>query len=190
MLYVVPKISQLQVTIVIMLGSATTFLFIYVMYSIIMVGLVQTIFQEKSIQFSNFIFAFRTLFDAMMGMYDWDCITPDLKYEYTYFLYVHIFFSNVFLLNYLVAILGSVYEEMMEVGEFAYSCNRYMFIERYHIAFQDEWGYSELIVHPPPYNVLLVTILPSVMNKHLMQSSARVFSKFNFWLENWLIYIP
>lgn len=32
-----------------MLGSATTFLFIYVMYSIIMVGLVQTIFQEKSI---------------------------------------------------------------------------------------------------------------------------------------------
>ena len=126
----------------------------------------------------------------MMGMYDWDCITPDLKYEYTYFLYVHIFFSNVFLLNYLVAILGSVYEEMMEVGEFAYSCNRYMFIERYHIAFQDEWGYSELIVHPPPYNVLLVTILPSVMNKHLMQSSARVFSKFNFWLENWLIYIP
>jgi len=126
----------------------------------------------------------------MMGMYDWNCITPDLMTEYTYFLYIHIFFSNVFLLNYLVAILGSVYEAMMEEGEFAYSCNRYMFIERYHIAFQDEWGYKELIVHPPPYNILLVMILPSVMNKHLMQSSARVFSKFNFWVENWLIYIP
>ena len=68
-------------------------------------------------------------------MYDWECITPDLELEYTYFLYIHIFFSNVFLLNYLVAILGSVYSDMVEVGEFAYSCNRYMFIERYHIAF-------------------------------------------------------
>lgn len=65
-----------------------------------------------------------------------------------------------------------------------------MFIERYHIAFQDEWGYAELIVYPPPYNMLLITILPSVINKHMMQGAQLVFSRVNFWIENLILYIP
>ena len=79
---------------------------------------------------------------------------------------------------------------MVDSGEFQYQCNLYMFIERYHIAFQDEWGYAELIVHPPPYNMLLITILPSVINKHMMQASQMVFSRVNFLIENLILYIP
>ena len=66
------------------------------------------------------------------------------------------------MLNYLVAILATVYENQMELGEFAYKCNKYWYIERYMIAFQDEWGYTELIVHAPPFNVAQILLLPSV----------------------------
>ena len=45
----------------------------------------------------------------MMGMYSWD-IPSSQTAQYTILMYIHIFFANVFLLNYLVAILGSVYE--------------------------------------------------------------------------------
>lgn len=92
-----------------MLNSATTFMIIYFMYTMMMVGLMKTLFQEYIITFSTIPYSIRTLFDGMMGMYDWE--VPSLqKNQYTYLMYFHIFFANVFLLNYLVAILGSVYE--------------------------------------------------------------------------------
>ncbi len=47
------------------------------------------------------------------------------------------FLANTFVLNYLVAILTTVYEEMLEKGDFAYKSNKYMYIERYYIALQD-----------------------------------------------------
>ena len=47
---------------------------------------------------------------------------------------VHIFISNIFLLNYLVAILGSVYEEGVEIGDFLFKSNKYQYVERYWIA--------------------------------------------------------
>ena len=43
-LFVVPKLSQLLVICVAMLGSATTFMIIYFMYTMMMVGLMQTLF--------------------------------------------------------------------------------------------------------------------------------------------------
>ena len=52
----------------------------------------------------------------------------------------------------------------------------------------DEWGYSELVVHPPPLNVFTLFILPVVFRKGLMKRSGEVFSKFIFWLEN-LVYL-
>ena len=78
------------------------------------------------------------------------------------FLWLHIYISGIFLLNYLVAILGTVYEEMLETGDFSYKVMKYQFIERYNIAFKDEWGFSELVIHPPPLNLTLSVLLPSV----------------------------
>jgi hypothetical protein len=47
---------------------------------------------------------------------------------------IHAFLGNVFLLNYLVAILSTVYELMFEGGEFSYKSNKYQFIEKYSVA--------------------------------------------------------
>lgn len=55
------------------------------------------------------------------------------KQENDVFMVFHIVFSNVFLLNYLIAILATVYNSMLEKGDFAYKSNKYMFIERFYI---------------------------------------------------------
>jgi hypothetical protein len=73
---------------------------------------------------------------------------------------VHLYLANIFLLNYLVAILGSVYGEMGEKGAFYYKYYKYKYIERYAVAFKDIHGYYEFIIHPPPINLFLVFLLP------------------------------
>ena len=97
---------------------------------------------------------------------------------------VHVFISNVFMLNYLVAILSTVYEIMQDEGEFSYKANKYQFIEKYSVAMLDPNGYSELIIHPPPLNILTMFILPCIIKKSLKKKAADVFSKLIFWTEN------
>jgi hypothetical protein len=43
--------------------------------------------------------------------------------------------SSVFILNYLIAVLATIYEEMNELGDFAFKSSKYHYIERYYIAF-------------------------------------------------------
>jgi hypothetical protein len=97
---------------------------------------------------------------------------------------LHVFISNIFLLNYLVAILATVYEIMKDEGEFSYKANKYEFIEKYSIAMLDPNGYSEIIIHPPPLNVFTLPIIPCIIKKSLMKKASEVFSKFIFWVEN------
>jgi len=97
---------------------------------------------------------------------------------------IHVIIANIFLFNYLVAILSTVYTIMQEEGEFAYKASKYQFIEKYSIAMLDNNGYSELILHPPPINVFTLFILPCVIKRSLMKRAAEVYSKFSYWAEN------
>lgn len=62
-MFVVKQFSVLLVTINKMLGSAGTFIFIMGYYLICMAFVMIIIFGEKSINYSNIINAFRTVFD-------------------------------------------------------------------------------------------------------------------------------
>jgi hypothetical protein len=97
---------------------------------------------------------------------------------------LHVFISNIFLFNYLVAILSTVFSIMQDEGEFAYKASKYRFIEKYSIAMLDNNGYSEIILHPAPLNVFTIFILPCVIKKSLMKKAADAFSKFIYWTEN------
>lgn len=96
----------------------------------------------------------------------------------------HLYIANIFLLNYLVAILGNVYGDMGEKGTFFYKIYKYKYIERYTIAFKDKNGYSELIIHAPPINMFLIALLPFLTDKEKILKYSLVFSKVNFWFEN------
>ena len=96
------------------------------------------------------------------------------------------FIMNIFLVNYLVAILSTVYTIMIEEGEFSFKSNTYEFIEKYSIPLLDHWGYAELIIHPPPLNLFTLFLLPCIIKKSLMKKTADLFSKMIFWAENFL----
>jgi len=162
---VIPSFSKLIMTIYAMLGSAGTFIFIVLYYLVIVTMIAYALYQEAVADYQEPFYIFRKLFDALMGNYGYDNILDnhtDKSKEHTVFLFFHIYIANVFLLNYLVAILSTVYGESMEIGEFSYNCNKYLYIERYNIAFQDKNGYSELVLYPPPVNMMLIFLLPGV----------------------------
>ena len=52
----------------------------------------------------------------------------------------------------------------------------------------DEWGYSELVIHPPPLNFFSMFLIPCVIRKSLMKRASEIFSKLMFWVEN-IIYL-
>lgn len=135
---VVPNFSELIMTIYVMLGSATTFLMIVGYYLIMMSIIAMAVFQESVEKYMSFFYILRAMFDAMMGAYDYS-VVPEFqkkedKFTHTVFLFIHIYIANIFMLNYLVAILSTVYSEMMELNEFLFNCNKYLYIERYLIA--------------------------------------------------------
>ena len=97
---------------------------------------------------------------------------------------IHAFIANICLLNYLIAILSTVYEIMFVDGEFAYKKYKYRFIEKYNIAFLDEKGFYELVIHPPPLNYFTVPLYIFIIKQDSLPSAAKVYSKINFWFEN------
>ena len=116
----------------------------------------------------------RTLFDAMMGSYNYSVSTDDEKYKHIGFLIFHIFISNIFLLNYLIAILATVYEAMNEQGDFAYKSYKYQYIERY-IKGMENRAFSELVIHMPPVNYLTILLLPPALTSQIaMERSGKV----------------
>ena len=103
----------------------------------------------------------------MLGNYGFNVIGTD-EYFHAIVIIFHIFISNIYLLNYLIAILSSVYENMADLGPFAYKSSKYQYIERFQIAFKDQWGYSELVVHPPPINYLTGILTIGVFKGNVM----------------------
>jgi hypothetical protein len=97
-----------------------------------------------------------------------------------------VFFSNILLMNYLIAILSITYDNMKQSAIFRYKVNLYEYCERYMIAF-DELSYGELILHPPPISYLAVLLIPFIVSRRAMISVTKYFSYVNFWLENFII---
>ncbi len=72
---------------------------------------------------------------------------------------VHVTVSNIFLLNFLVAILQTVYDIMIKNGDFYAIEYQYIFITKYMKAMEDESGYDKLILFPPPLNFMLIPLM-------------------------------
>lgn len=125
----------------------------------------------------------RTLFDTMLGNYSKQSLSRNDE-THTILIMIHLIISNVFLLNYLVAILSSAYEYMKDFGEFDFKATRYAYVERYQKAFLNKQGYAELVIQPAPLNILNIILIPFAFVPDSFQSKAEVFSKLMFWFEN------
>ena len=194
---VIRSISKLLSTLIKMLFDAISFVLIMSSYLLLMGTIFTTLFSKPMPEaYGSISISLRTLYDALMGTYTYvdaaDGMDEEMGNAYkisnSILTMLHVFLANIFLLNFLVAILSTVYEIMQEHGEFAFKCNKYEFIEKYSIAMLDPNGYSELVIHPPPINMFSFFILPCVVKPSLMKQAADAFSKFMFWFEN-LFYI-
>jgi hypothetical protein len=148
-----------------MISDAVSFILIVSSYLLLMATIFTTLFQSSMPdKYLNISASLRTLYDSMLGSYDY---TDDSDYliSNSILTMIHVFLSNIFLLNFLVAILSTVYEVMMEHGEFSFKSNKYEFIEKYSIAMLDTHGYSELVIHPPPINIFTLFILPCIVRR-------------------------
>jgi len=121
---VIQSISILIMTALKMIIKAMTFICLTISYIIVMIPIFQILFQRHSVVYANFLITARTLFDAMIGAYAFHVIGEDENFH-AIVLVIHVFIANIYLLNYLIAILSTVYEEMAELGDFAYKSSRY-----------------------------------------------------------------
>jgi len=75
-------------------------------------------------EYGSLSLSYRTLFNAFIGSYgyskNWSFLMSN-----SVLTMIHVFVSNIFMLNYLVAILATVYEIMQDEGEFSFKSNKY-----------------------------------------------------------------
>jgi Ion transport protein len=181
---VVRSVSKLLNTLMRMIKDAISFILIVSSYLVLMSTVFTTLFQSAMPEkYPDISTSLRSLYDAMLGAYEYTDNESHLISD-SILTMIHTFLANVFLLNFLVAILSTVYEVMMEHGEFSYKSNKYEFIEKYSIAMLDTNGYAELVIHPPPINIFSIFIIPCIVRRSLMKKAAECFSKFMFWIEN------
>jgi hypothetical protein len=101
---------------------------------------------------------------------------------------IHIYFANVLLQNFIIAILSETYANMRDSGIFRYKVNLFMYCERYIIAFEDE-NYGELVLHPAPTCILLLPVVFLMPTKAVIKPLNKAFSYFLYWIENIFIII-
>ena len=97
---------------------------------------------------------------------------------------VHIIISNMFLLNFLVAILTTVFDIMNRNGDFYAIEYQYRFILKYMKALEENSGYEKLILYPPPLNFFLIPLMIVSPSRHLTKKVSVFISYFFYWLEN------
>ena len=160
---VVRSISKLLLTLIEMVEDTISFIFIVSCFIIIMSSIFTTLYQDiNPDKYGQLTLTIRTLFDGMMSVYSYDGM-GGRALSHSILMIFHVFFSNVMLLNYLIAILSTTYENMKQSGIFKYKKNLYYYCERFVIAFTEP-AYGELILHPPPLSFFCLILIPIIGN--------------------------
>jgi len=119
-------------TLAAMVSSMGTFILTICCYLVIISPIFQVIFQTETVLAVDLFTIIRHLVDNVFGTFF--TIEGDYAVLWDIVTLTNVMLTNVFLLNYLVAILSTVYEQREEQGDFAFKQNKYMYIERYAIA--------------------------------------------------------
>ena len=182
---VVRVISKLLLTLIAMISDTLSFMFIVSCFILIMASIFTTLYQDiNPDSFGGLAISVRTLFDAAIGQYSYSGMGNRVL-SYSILMIFHVFFSNILLMNYLIAILSTTYENMKETGIFRYKVNLYQYCERFMIAFNDN-SYGEIVLHPPPLSYISILMVPFLVCKPFMKYVSKSFSYIMFWLDNFV----
>ena len=115
-LYVVKEFSVLLVTTVKMTTAGTNFIMLtfYIILAIALLCMSLFGTDKDDSMYTTLLTSFINLFVAFIGGPDYGGFTNEnMIYLHTGVIILHVYLTNIFMLNYLVAILSTVYEEMM-----------------------------------------------------------------------------
>lgn len=108
-----------------MIGDTLSFMFIVSCFILIMASIFTTLYQDVNPdRYGGLALTVRTLFDAALGEYAYDGM-GGRELSHSILLVFHVFFANILLMNYLIAILSTTYDNMKETGIFKYKVNLY-----------------------------------------------------------------
>ena len=180
---VIRNISKLLLILVAMIGDTLAFMFILCCFLLIVASVFTTLYQDVNPdKYGSLVITARVLFDAAVGVYDYDNM-GGRSLSFSVLQVVYVFFANILLLNYLIAILSSTYDNMKQTGIFKYKVNLYQYCERYMIAFAEP-SYGELVLHPPPISYFALAMVPFVLSSFVMRYVTKGFSYVMHWVEN------
>eukprot|EP00350_Pseudokeronopsis_sp_OXSARD2_P001981 CAMPEP_0170550742 /NCGR_PEP_ID=MMETSP0211-20121228/8748_1 /TAXON_ID=311385 /ORGANISM="Pseudokeronopsis sp., Strain OXSARD2" /LENGTH=433 /DNA_ID=CAMNT_0010857443 /DNA_START=189 /DNA_END=1490 /DNA_ORIENTATION=- len=177
------NISKLILTLLAMVTDTLSFLFIMACFILIMASIFTTLYQDTNPdKYGNVGATIQTLFNAAMAVFDYDGM-EGREISHSLLTIFTVFFANILLLNYLIAILSTTYEKMRESGVFRYKCNLYSYCERYMVAF-NEPAYGGLLIYPPPLCYLSVIMVLFSWSETKMMRVQYYFAMTRFWFEN------
>ncbi|CDW72703.1 UNKNOWN [Stylonychia lemnae] len=197
---IIKKVSKLLITLVTMIFNTMSFFFMFVCYMIIAASIFNMRFGNVAEDmYGSFFISARTLFDSMQSNYEFRNFGP-YERSYDIMFIIHQIITRIFMLNYLVAVLTTIYQYMIIQGEYTYIRMRYWFYKRFQDMFVSKKHYDiqakdrtenslcELSMHPCPQNLIgfYIGLLGFPM---LLKFSWRIkILKFTgyiyYWLEN------
>lgn len=132
----VRRVSKLFITLMEMLQSTLSFLFLIGCYLTIMGTAFNMQFsQSNSAMYGSVILAMRTLFDEMVCNYNYINLGSE-DTPHVICLTIHVILTHVFLVNYLIAVLTNIHNTMIQDGEYTYIKIRYLFYSKYQCLFE------------------------------------------------------
>jgi hypothetical protein len=137
--------------------------------------------------YGGLIMTCRSLFDVALGTVVFSG-NGNRELVHSILTIITAFFANVLLLNYLIAILSTTYNNMRETGIFKYKCNLFYYCERYMTAFSDK-AYGEMVLHPPPLSYLTIIMFFFLPFENVMIKMSNFFSYLMFWIENSVFFL-
>lgn len=153
------NVSKLILTLFAMVSDTLSFLFIMGCFILIMASIFTTLYQDDNPdKYGGLGATIQTLFNDAMAVFDYDGM-EGREYSHSLLTIFTVFFANILLMNYLIAILSTTYEKMRESGIFKYKCNLYQYCERYMVAFSEP-AYGGLVIYPPPLCYLTILLIP------------------------------
>lgn len=97
---------------------------------------------------------------------------------------VTVFVGNIFLLNYMIALINTVYTTMIDNGDFYAIRFSYQFVSKYIKALGEKNGYEKLILFPPPLNLFCIPLIIFSPNPAAVKKISDVMTTIFFWAEN------
>ena len=124
------------------------------------------------------------MFNGMINFYDY-LGNGASSVQTMFIIQLQVFVFNVILINYLIAVMATAYEQMSAAGSFMYKVNLFNYCERFLIAFNNE-AYGEISLHPAPICFLTapLTLCAFFVPQKYMPKVSLLSSYIIHWIEN------